>query len=205
VESGIAASGADRPLRLRVFDGNLEREVELTADRLVLVGPPVPAQGARELARELKVPVDADGWFLEAHPKLRPVDFASDGLFLAGTAHYPKFLDEAMAQAAAAAGRAARLLIAPERVASPVVACVDPQLCAACLTCVRACPFGVPRIVTEAGDAGGVRHTAWIEPVLCQGCGICVSECPADAITLMHFRKPQIRAEVGALLEEVAV
>jgi len=170
----------------------------------VLSTPLVPADGARELGSKLKVPVDADGWFLEAHVKLRPVDFASEGLFVAGAAHYPKLLDETIVQAKAAASRAATILARSALTTGGAVAVVEQSKCTGCLTCVRICPYLVPKMMADATGVGGIRGAAYIEPAICQGCGICVSECPARAIRLLHYRDAQVMAKVAALFEEAA-
>jgi heterodisulfide reductase subunit A-like polyferredoxin len=188
---------------VRVHEPVLGMEFELRPGLLVLSTPMVPADGSRELASKLKVPVDADGFFLEAHVKLRPVDFASEGLFMAGAAHYPKFLDETIVQAKAAASRAATILARPALTAGGAVAVVAPEKCTGCLTCVRICPYHVPRIMADFIGAGGIVGAAYIEPAICQGCGICASECPARAINLLHYRDAQVMAKVDALFEVV--
>ncbi|MBF0396428.1 MAG: 4Fe-4S binding protein, partial [Desulfobacterales bacterium] len=136
-------------------------------------------------------PINAEGFLVEAHAKLRPVDFASEGLFMAGLAHYPKSLDESIAQAQAAVSRVMTILSKESIGVGGIVANVDPARCAVCLTCVRACPYSVPHIGNEG-------H-ALIEPAECHGCGICVSECPGKAITLQHFTDEQILAKTDAL------
>jgi heterodisulfide reductase subunit A-like polyferredoxin len=142
-----------------------------------------------------KVPVNADGFLVEAHAKLRPVDFASDGIFLAGLAHYPKPLEESISQAKAAASRAMTLLSKESILVGGVVATVDSGLCAACLTCVRSCPYHIPRVDEHS-------H-AVIDASQCHGCGTCVSECPGKAITLKHFTDEQLIAKAGALFAKV--
>jgi heterodisulfide reductase subunit A-like polyferredoxin len=142
-----------------------------------------------------------DGFFLEAHVKLRPVDFAADGIFMAGLAHYPKLLDETIAQAKAAASRAASILSQESMLTNARVAVVDPQKCVGCLTCVRICPYDVPRISNEYTGVGGIMGAAYIEPAICHGCGSCASECPAQAIQLMHYHDIQILTKVDALFE----
>ena len=147
-----------------------------------------------------KVPVDEDGFLLEAHVKLRPVDFSSDGVFMAGLAHYPKLLDESIVQAQAAASRAARILSKKSLTAGGVIARVDPLQCVGCLTCVRVCPFEVPLVKSEEIGVGNIIGAAYIEPTVCQGCGNCVAECPAKAIELSHFQDDQIMVKLEALL-----
>ncbi len=195
---------ADSGLQIRVWEPVLGEELVLEPDLLVLSMPVVPSPGSRELAARLKLPVDLDGFFLEAHVKLRPVDFATDGFFLAGMAHYPKFLGEAIAQAQAAAARAATILGRDYLEVGGVVAQVDAEKCVGCLTCVRICPYRVPRIRVDLVGVGGIVGAAYIEPAQCHGCGICVGECPAKAIQLLHYRDVQMEAKIEAL-EEVLI
>jgi len=185
-------TSASDGLEIRVFDQILRETIILKADRLALSAAVRPQEDARVLAETLKIPPDADGFFMEAHLKLRPVDFASNGFFLAGLAHGPKFLEESIAQAKAAAARAAIVLAKASIEVGGVVAVVDPGKCAACLTCVRTCPYNVPRI--------GPHDHAEIEPALCHGCGACVSECPGKAISLQHSTDEQILAKEQALV-----
>ena len=132
---------------------------------------------------------------MEAHVKLRPVDMASEGIFVCGTAHSPKLISETIAQALAAASQGTTFLSQPEITLSAVTAKVDQDRCASCLVCVRSCPYGVPHINEE-----GVSE---IDEALCHGCGICASECPAKAIQLNWYEDEQIMSKVDALLEGV--
>ena len=150
----------------------------------------------------LKVPLNADGFYVEAHMKLRPVDFQTDGLFVAGLAHYPKFLPESIAQAQAAAARAATILSHKTLSISAQISTVDPDNCAACLTCVRVCPFDVPQISAQHTGVGDIVGAAYIEPAICHGCGSCASECPARAIQLMHYTDAQMLTKVDALFRK---
>ncbi|MEW5718326.1 MAG: FAD-dependent oxidoreductase [Chloroflexota bacterium] len=190
------------PISIRVWEPLLREEITLNADLVVVASPLTPHADARELANILKVPVDTDGWFLEAHVKLRPVDFATEGVFVAGAAHYPKFPNEAIAQAQAAAARAATILSKDKLHAGGVVAQVDAEKCTGCLTCVRICPYHVPRIDATKMAIGGIYGAAHIEAAACQGCGSCAAECPGKAIQLMHFTDGQVIAKVEALFEE---
>jgi heterodisulfide reductase subunit A-like polyferredoxin len=190
---------AEAPLKVRVWEQILGREIELTPDLLVLSTPIVASEGARDLASRLKLSVDMDGFFLEAHVKLRPVDFAAEGVFMAGMAHYPKFLDEAIAQAQAAASRASCTLAQKTMLTSARVAVVDPLKCVGCLTCVRICPYGVPKVSGEYTGVGEITGAAYIEAAVCHGCGSCAAECPAKAIQLMHYTDAQTIAKVDAL------
>jgi heterodisulfide reductase subunit A-like polyferredoxin len=196
---------ANSELRVAAWEPMLGRELVYRPDLVVLSTPVVPPEGVRELATRLKVPLDLDGFFLEAHVKLRPVDFSSDGVFLAGMAHYPKFLNETIVQAQAAAARAMTIVSKDVLEVGGVVAQVDVEKCVACLTCVRICPYDVPQIKAEFHGVGGIAGAAYIEPVQCHGCGICVAECPAKAIQLIRYREEQVEAEIAALLEPEGV
>jgi len=198
----VEAGQGEGPLTIRVRDLVLGQTLTLHPDLLVLSAPIVPRPDARRVASALKVPLDADGFFLEAHIKLRPVDFATEGFFLAGAAHYPKAIDEAIVQAQAAAARAARLLARPSRSVGGAIAVVDPAQCVGCLTCVRLCPFDVPQVVATAAGVGGVIGAATIEPSICRGCGVCVAECPARAIRLAHYDDDQLLVKLEALVAE---
>jgi heterodisulfide reductase subunit A-like polyferredoxin len=178
-------------LQVMVKDPILGMPVTLRPDVLTLASAVLP-NPTEELGELFKVSRNAEGFFNEAHAKLRPVDFPSDGIFLAGLAHYPKPIDETIAQAKAAAGRAATFLGMDLVKVGGIVAEVDPDKCAVCLTCVRTCPFNVP-VIDYGIDA------AVIDPAKCQGCGVCVSECPAKAISLKHYTDKQIIAQELAL------
>ncbi len=178
-------------LRVRVQDSILGLPLEFRAQRLVLSAAVRPARQAGELASRLKLPLDTDGFFMEAHLKLRPVDFVNAGFFLAGLAHGPKFLEESIAQAKAAAARAATVLSNREMLVGGEVAVVDAERCVACLTCVRTCPYGVPVINREG--------VAYIDPAACQGCGNCASACPRKLIQVQHHTDAQILAKATAL------
>jgi heterodisulfide reductase subunit A-like polyferredoxin len=194
-------TGTPPPLKVDVHDPVLDLPLELRPDLVVLSMPLVPAEGAEEMVSKLRVSADLDGWFMEAHVKLRPVDFSSAGIFMAGTAHYPKFLDEAIVQANAAAARAANLLASDTMLVGGQVAVVDAEKCVGCLTCVRICPYQVPEIRSSLGGVGEIAGAAYVEPAVCQGCGSCAAECPAKAIQLMHYTDAQLLSKVDALFE----
>jgi heterodisulfide reductase subunit A len=179
-------------LQLRVREPALGRDLELNPDLVVLAAPMVPRADRQELSDLLRVPLNADGFFLEAHMKLRPVDFASEGLFLCGTAHAPKFIGETISQANAVAGRAASILSKKKMPVSGQIAFIDPDKCVGCATCVHVCPYQAPQI--------NEFNKAEIQGSVCMGCGSCTSECPARAITLRHFTDSQILAAVNGLL-----
>jgi heterodisulfide reductase subunit A-like polyferredoxin len=157
--------------------------------------PIVPSQGTADLANILRVPLTSEGFYSEAQLKLRPMDFTREGIFLAGMAHSPKFTEESISQALAAAGRAITVMTHGDSYyLGGVVAVVDPEKCVGCLTCTRVCPFEIPRIVETAGrnGVGNLGSSAYIDDTYCQGCGTCTGECPANAIQLMSFTDEQI-------------
>ncbi len=184
----------DEGIKVTFRDPILDRDLSVMADRLVLSTGMVP-EDTHELASILKLPRSREGFFIEAHVKLRPVDLANEGIFVCGTAHSPKLISESISQAFAAACRAVTFLAQDEMTLSAVTAKVDQDRCAACLVCVRACPYGVPHI-----NEDGVSE---IDEALCHGCGICAAECPAKAIELNWYEDEQIISKVDALLEGV--
>lgn len=181
-------------LRVKLTDRLMEEKLILYPD-FISLATAIEPNDADNISQKFKTPINDDGFFVEAHMKLRPVDMATAGIFLCGMAHYPKPIDESIAQAKAAAGRAAVLLAKDYREAEGVVASVMQELCVACLTCVRLCPYHVP-IINASGRAE-------IDPAGCQGCGLCVSECPAKAITFKYLTDEQVVAECGSLLKRM--
>jgi len=167
-------------------------DLEVETDLLALSAGMVAAD-TEELASIIKVARNAEGYFMEAHVKLRPVDMSTEGIFVCGTAHSPKLISETISQAQAAASRATTFLSQDRLTLSAVTAHVQAERCASCLICVRSCPYGVPRI-----NAEGVSE---IDMALCHGCGICASECPAKAIDLHWYQDEQIMCKLDALLE----
>ncbi len=180
-------------VEIMLTDPSIRLPIKLNPELLVLSTGLKP-RDTEELASMLRVPRNDAGFFIEAHAKLRPVDLPSEGLFMAGTAHGPKNATETIAQAQAAVARATTILSQMHLKMSGVVSTVDPTNCAVCLTCVRACPYGVPFINEE--------HTAEINPALCQGCGICVAECPAKTISLGRFEDKNIAAKIKSYGEK---
>jgi heterodisulfide reductase subunit A-like polyferredoxin len=187
----VTLDGAQN-IDLVVMDRVLGRPIRMSPDLVVLATAIIPNENSK-LFELFKVPVNSEGFLIEAHMKLRPVDFASEGLFMAGLAHYPKPLDESIEQAKAAVARGMTILSKVGILVGGVVAEVDPELCAVCVTCVRTCPYGAPHI-SEEGHAV-------IDPAECRGCGACVAECPGKAITLKHFTDEQIIAKTDALFQ----
>ncbi len=194
--------------RVVVYDELLGAWLGIPYELLVLSTPLVPARGARDLAQMLKVPVDEHGFFLEAHVKLRPLDFATDGIYLCGSAHWPAHLDEAISQAYGAAARAATILSKDQIRSSGVVGRVDQALCRGCERCRELCEFGAIEMV-ELEAAGrlpgfapgrmvGRPVVAQVNPVLCKGCGACAVICPTSAMQAAHFTNEQVTAMIRA-------
>jgi len=190
----ISTSNGDQVI-VRVRDLALNRWLDLPADIVPLSMSITPAEGSADLAELLRVPLSSEGFFDEAQMKLRPMDFMREGIFLAGMAHYPKFIEESISHALAAAARALTILSQRDSFyLGGVVAVVDPNKCVGCLTCARTCPFGIPQIVQEEGRSGvgGLGGAAYIDDALCQGCGTCTGECPANAIQLVNYTDEQM-------------
>jgi heterodisulfide reductase subunit A-like polyferredoxin len=182
---------ADGSLTVTVFDEILQRNVKLNPDVLLLSAGIRPADDMGIVSSTLKVPINADGYFLEAHMKLRPLDFPTEGMFLAGLAHAPKTISECINQGKGAAARAATVISKDKMYIPGTISVVNPDRCAACLTCARLCPYGVP----EVGEDG----VAYIEPAACQGCGVCAGACPRKAIDLQHYKDGQVISKVEVL------
>jgi heterodisulfide reductase subunit A len=189
---------ANGKLTVNVVDHILGRPLELEADLLTLATAVIPHRDEK-LANFFKVPLNADGFFVERHAKLGPVEFATDGVFLCGLAHYPKPIDESVAQGQAAASRAVTLLARKKIFTSGTVAEVDPRMCSQCGVCVSICPYSAPSW-TEKGMFAG---KAQVNPVLCKGCGLCVASCRSGAIHLKGFDNDQIFAQIFSLREAV--
>jgi heterodisulfide reductase subunit A-like polyferredoxin len=166
--------------------------IEIEADTIVLSTGVTPSpENNKRISDILKVPLNASDFYLEAHMKLRPVDFATEGIYLCGLAHSPKFIDENIAQARAAAARAATVLSKTQLDVSAQVSYVDQNMCISCMTCVKACPYTAP-FCNKDGKAQ-------IEAAKCMGCGLCASECPARAIQLNHFETDQFSVMIKTL------
>jgi len=195
-ESGILVSKAENGLRVEFTDRVLRRPMEITSDMLVLASAMVPEKN-NALAPLFKISQKADGFFAEAHVKLRPNDFATDGVFVCGLAHAPKPLDESIAQAQAAASRAVTVLSALQIAVSGTVAQVDPGFCSQCGVCVSVCPYSAPKFNEKTGNAE-------IQATLCKGCGLCTASCRSGAIHLKGFETSQIMAMITSCMFEEA-
>jgi heterodisulfide reductase subunit A len=183
--------------RVLVYDEVLGARLSIPCDLVVLSTPLVAPEGVHKLAQMLKVPVDEHGFFLEAHVKLRPLDFATDGIYVAGTARWPSHLEETITQAYGAAARASTILSKEHVTSSGIVAQVDQHLCRGCGRCVEICDFGAPSL--EEAPSG--VQVARVNPVMCKGCGACASVCPTGAMQARHFTDEQVTAMVRAALE----
>jgi heterodisulfide reductase subunit A len=192
-EKPLSVTRTDNSLQIDFSDCVLRRKMRIHPDLLVLATAIVPEK-KNALANMYKVSQDEYGFFSEAHVKLRPVDFATQGVFVCGLAHAPKPIDESIAQAQAAAARAVTLLAAKEISSSGSVAQVNPAYCVSCGVCVAVCPYQAPRIDAQSGKAV-------IQPSLCKGCGLCAAACRSGAIQLKGFTAPEIMAEINAFMD----
>jgi heterodisulfide reductase subunit A len=185
-------------LIIRAEDTILGEPIEVEAELLVLSTAGVPTKGTSELANILHITRGTDGFFMESHPKLKPIDTPVDGIFLAGACQGLKDIPYSVSQGSGSAGRAATILSKKQVEIEPIVAVVDPSKCrnvkVKCGLCVKSCPYGAP--IAPEGEA------ATVNPALCHGCGTCIAECPTDAMTQMHFTDEQIFAQIRSALKE---
>ena len=189
----------DLTLTIRAEDTLLGKVTEYTYDFVVLSVGLEHSAGSDELRQTLGLSRSADGFYMEAHPKLRPVDTLTDGVYIAGVAQGPKDIPDAVAQGSAAASRASIPMAKGEVEIEPITADTDTTVCGACEVCVELCPFGAVSIEGEGAD----KHAA-INVALCKGCGTCVGACPSGAMNQNHFKTEQIMAQIAAALEDVA-
>ena len=188
----------DGKLLVKVIDPILGRPLEIETDLLTLATAIIPNKD-EQLANFFKVPLNDDGFFVERHAKLGPSEFATDGVFLCGLAHYPKPIDESIAQGQAAASRAVTLLARKTIFTSGTVAETAPAMCSQCGVCVSVCPYSAPFYAEDGPWTGRAR----INPVLCKGCGLCVASCRSGAIHLKGFDNDQIFSQIFTLSEAV--
>jgi len=178
---------------VKVFDGIMGRNIEIDTDLLTLATAIVP-NSDKQLAQFFKVAMDDEGFFVERHAKLGPSEFATDGVFLCGLAHFPKSVDESIGQGKAAASRAITLLAQKTVCTSGEIASINPMACSSCGICVSICPYSAPSFIEEGRFAGKSE----INPAICKGCGLCVSSCRSGAIGLKGFDNEQIFSMIGA-------
>jgi heterodisulfide reductase subunit A len=195
-EEGISVNTGDHGLEINFTDRVLQRRMIIHSDLLILASAMVPEKH-NPLAPMFKIPQNDDGFFAEAHVKLRPNDFATDGVFVCGLAHAPKPLEESITQAQAAASRAVTVLSAMEISVSGMVALVDPNVCSSCGVCTEICPYSAPKFNEQSGKAE-------IQATLCKGCGLCVASCRSGAIHLKGFDTGQIMAQLQSCMWDEA-
>jgi len=178
----------DGTVELSVYDQALDEIVDIRADLIVLETGLVPSEGSEKVREALKIPRGRDGFLLELHPKLHPVETHSEGIYLAGAAQGPKDIPSAVAQALAASSKAAEIVLSREKIAvEPVVAEVRTEKCSRCMVCLQTCPFGALKIAEVDGE-----EVVMVEEARCKGCGACVATCPSSALDLRHYRERQI-------------
>jgi heterodisulfide reductase subunit A len=199
-DQGVDIQQENDDLKVRFSDTVLRRKMEITPEIIVLASAIIPPKD-NPLSQQFKVTLNDDGFFMEAHAKLRPVDCATDGVFICGLAHAPKPIDESIAQAAAAATKAVTLLARKAIRTSGTTAEIDPMVCSSCGVCVSVCPYSAPSFIPESDRRFPGR--AQIESVLCKGCGLCVASCRSGAIKLKGFDNDQIFSQIFTLSEAV--
>jgi heterodisulfide reductase subunit A len=183
-------------VKVLVYDETLDETVHIDTDLVVLAVPMVSPEDSEATAKLLKVPRDKFGFFLEAHVKLRPVEFATDGVFICGSARWPVSARECIWQGMAAASKASIPIKEGKVVIQAITAEVDPEKCAACGNCVLACPYEAIEIVEKDG-----RRAAKVNEAQCKGCGTCVASCHNDAVSQKGFTSGQLSAMVDALVK----
>ena len=192
LDSKPKVSEAGSQLELLVHDPVSGRDLLINPDFVVLAAAIVSGR-ENALAMKYKVAMDGDGWFLEAHQKLRPVDFATDGMFMAGLCHYPKPMEEVVAQAQAAAARALTVLTQPRMTVDGIVAEINQAKCSGCGVCVAVCPYSAIALDAESGKAV-------VNKAMCKGCGTCAASCRSDAPILHGFTNEGLFAQIAAAL-----
>jgi heterodisulfide reductase subunit A len=196
VEPGKSEEGRE-VLKVIAPDYVLGKKIEIDADIIALAAAIIPSAGSQEISKLFKVALGPDGFCQEAHVKLRPVDFAAEGVYLCGIAHYPKLISETIGQAYGAAGRALTLLANDTVVASGSVCAVNEKMCMGCGACAPACTYNA----IELHDTKQGRKAA-VVPVLCKGCGLCNSKCPTGAIQLKHYTDEELFSQILAGLNK---
>jgi len=193
-EVEVVEEGSQRVLRITVTDPILGQKISMDADALALAAAVVPSAGNKEISQLFKVSLGPDDFFKEAHVKLRPVEFGTDGVYLCGMAHYPKHIPEVINQAYGAAGKVLTLLTHDTVTASGAICEVDERKCIGCGACILACKYGA----IELQDTKQGKKAA-VNPVLCKGDGLCNSKCPTGAIQLKHYTDEELRSQIDAM------
>jgi len=200
LREGIKVEKENGKLKVKALcEGQL---VEKEADLVVLATGIIPRTDVLELAKKLKITQSGDKFFMEAHPKLRPIDTLTDGIFLAGCCQSPKDIPDSVAQASAAASRVCDILASEYVEVEPIIAEVNKELCIGCGACEEVCPFGAIELKEEEKELEEIvlrTRKSFVNPVLCKGCGACIAECPVGAMTQKHFTS----AQIDAMMKEV--
>jgi heterodisulfide reductase subunit A2 len=194
----VTENGSD--IEVEVMDHVLHRPMKLQADMVILATAIRPMEDSSALGKLYKVPVDGDGFFQEAHAKLKPVDFSTDGMFVAGMAHYPKPVEESVTQALAASARAVTLLSKTEVALDAIKASVDREFCDGCALCVDVCPYHAITLKEEVAEDGSENKYILVNKAQCKGCGLCQGTCPKRGVYVDGFTMPQIKAQISAAL-----
>ncbi len=192
-------TGQNGKLAVTVRAETVDETVQLLVDNVVLAAATIPRESNKTLAQILRVPLGDDNFFLEAHRKLRPIDFATDGIFLCGNAHSPLGLDETISQAFGVAGRAGTILSKDQIDLEPIISHVVEENCDGCAYCIDPCPYKAIALI-EYQENGEVKKRVEVNESLCKGCGTCMATCPKAAIFVWHFRPEMLSAEVKAAL-----
>jgi len=195
LENKPTVTERDDGLEVGVFDPILQRNLQIKAD-LVNLATAIEPNKADDISEFYKIPINSEKFFMEAHAKLRPVEFATDGIFLCGLAHYPKAIEESISQAMAAVSRAVTVLAKDSIQISPLVSQINVEKCIGCGLCAEVCAFNA--IVLE--DPEGKGYQANNISASCKGCGLCAASCPQQAIDMLHFRDQQIIESVCAAM-----
>ena len=183
-------------LIIRTKDHVLGRDITLNPEKIILSPAIIPQDDVEVISQMLKIPINEDRFFMEAHVKLRPVDFAAEGIFLAGLAHSPKGMEDTISQAKAAAERACSIISSDKYISEANIARVDHDTCAGCGMCVSVCPYGAPELIWSNG-----KELAYVNSALCKGCGSCASVCPSGAMQQLGYREEQQLAMLSEALE----
>jgi heterodisulfide reductase subunit A len=194
-------ASANGTLSVSTVDPLMNAALRIECDLVVLAPAIVPREDTDAVGKLFKVPLNQDRFFLEAHMKLRPVDFATDGVFMCGLAHSPKSVDESIAQASAAAGKAATILSKDEIQLEATISEVVDANCDGCAYCIDPCPYNALTLI-EYMYQGGVKKAVARDAALCKGCGVCQATCPKQGIFIRNFRLDQLSAMVDAALTE---